>query len=56
MIENRRSFHQELDEIRLGIVRLAAMATEFIPMSVTIRTPASKPDRWAKAQPKRPEM
>lgn len=31
MQEQRRTFHQELDAVRDGIVRLAAMATEFIP-------------------------
>jgi phosphate transport system protein len=30
-MEQRRTFHQELDEIRDDIVRLAALATEFIP-------------------------
>lgn len=31
MTENRRSYHHELDQIRQGIVRLAAMVTEAIP-------------------------
>jgi phosphate transport system protein len=36
MIENRRSFHHELDEIRQGIVRLAAMVTEVIPRGTEV--------------------
>src|SRR3954454_21356052 len=36
MVDNRRSFHQELDEIRNDIVRLAAMVTEFIPRGTEI--------------------
>jgi phosphate transport system protein len=35
-MENRRSFHQELDEIRQGIVRLAAMVTEVIPRGTEV--------------------
>ncbi len=34
--DNRRSFHQELDEIRADIVRLAAMVTEFIPRGTEV--------------------
>jgi phosphate transport system protein len=36
MIENRRSFHHELDEIRQGIVRLAAMVAEVIPRGTEV--------------------
>ena len=36
MIENRRSFHQELDAIREDIVRLAAMVTELIPRGTEV--------------------
>src|SRR3954452_21898964 len=35
-VDNRRSFHQELDEIRADIVRLAAMVIEFIPRGTQI--------------------
>jgi phosphate transport system protein len=35
-MENRRNFHQELDEIRDGIVRLAAMVTELIPRGTEV--------------------
>jgi phosphate transport system protein len=36
MIENRRSFHHELEDIRDGIVRLAAMVTEAIPRATEV--------------------
>lgn len=36
MTDVRRSFHQELDEIRDDIVRLAAMVTEFIPRGTEV--------------------
>jgi phosphate transport system protein len=36
MIENRRSFHHELDELRASIVRLAAMVSEFIPRGTEV--------------------
>ena len=36
MADVRRSFHQELDSIRDDIVRLAAMATEFIPRGTEV--------------------
>jgi len=36
MTDVRRSFHQELDEIRDDIVRLAAMVTEFIPRGTDV--------------------
>jgi phosphate transport system protein len=36
MTENRVSFHHELDDIRRGIVRLAAMVTEAIPRGTEV--------------------
>lgn len=36
MPEQRKSFHQELDEIREDIVRLGAMVTEFIPRGTEV--------------------
>lgn len=36
MTDNRRSFHQELDQIKVDIVRLAAMVTEFIPRGTEV--------------------
>ncbi len=36
MQEQRRTFHEELDKIRDGIVRLAAMATELIPRGTEV--------------------
>ena len=36
MQEQRRTFHEDLDKIRDGIVRLAAMATEFIPRGTEV--------------------
>ena len=36
MIENRRSFHQELQDIRQSVVRLAAMVTEMIPRGTLV--------------------
>ena len=36
MPEHRLNFHQELEEIRENIVRLAAMATEFIPRGTEV--------------------
>lgn len=36
MQEQRRSFHQELEQIGENIVRLAAMATEFIPRGTDV--------------------
>jgi phosphate transport system protein len=36
MIENRRSFHHELEEICTSIVRLAAMVTEAIPRGTEV--------------------
>jgi phosphate transport system protein len=36
MIENRRSFHQELEDIRQSVVRLAAMVTEMIPRGTLV--------------------
>jgi phosphate transport system protein len=36
MIENRRSFHHELEDIRDRIVRLAAMVTEAIPRATEV--------------------
>lgn len=36
VVDNRRSFHQELEEIRGDIVRLAAMVTEFIPRGTEV--------------------
>jgi phosphate transport system protein len=36
VVDNRRSFHQELDAIRDDIVRLAAMVTEFIPRGTEV--------------------
>jgi phosphate transport system protein len=36
MQEQRRSFHQELEQIGESVVRLAAMATEFIPRGTDI--------------------
>jgi phosphate transport system protein len=36
MAEQRKSFHQELEQISDNVVRLAAMATEFIPRGTEI--------------------
>jgi len=36
MAEQRKSFHQELDEIRDDIVRLGAMVSEFIPRGTEV--------------------
>ncbi len=36
MADVRRSFHQELEEIRSDLVRLAAMVTEFIPRGTEV--------------------
>ena len=36
MLEQRKTFHQELDEIRDDIVRLAALVGEFIPRGTEV--------------------
>jgi phosphate transport system protein len=36
MLEQRKTFHQELDEIRDDIVRLAALVSEFIPRGTDV--------------------
>lgn len=36
MIEQRKSFHQDLDEIRAEIVQLGAMVSEFIPRATEV--------------------
>ncbi len=36
MHEQRRTFHQELDQVQEDVVRLAAMATEFIPRGTEV--------------------